>query len=204
MQISRRSFLKSAAGSAVGVPFILPSRIWAAETKPNSMQENLPRTHGQVIGENTVIRIKPHHFVDIITSFGDGKVELAPHPYGHALHTVTARILHNPDVLLEMELGADDICAPCKHNIAGRCDDTIDTSYRPTAPSSKREWNLLIDQRWCARLKIKQGDRLTARQFCERLRQLAGDITDIYREIPADKTADRARKLRAGITKFLL
>jgi hypothetical protein len=151
-----------------------------------------------------MIRIKPHHFVDIITSFGDGKVELKPHPYGHAVHTVTAQILRNHDVLLEMELGADDICAPCKHNIAGRCDDKIDTSYRPGAPSSKQEWNLLIDQRWCARLKIKQGDRLTARQFCERLRELAGDITDIYREIPADRTADRARKLRTGITKFLL
>jgi len=34
MRISRRSFLKSA--SVAGVPFILPSRIWAAETKPNS------------------------------------------------------------------------------------------------------------------------------------------------------------------------
>ena len=34
MQITRRSFIKSA--SVAGVPFILPSHIWAAETKPNS------------------------------------------------------------------------------------------------------------------------------------------------------------------------
>jgi len=34
MRVSRRSFLKSA--SVAGAPFILPSRIWAAETKPNS------------------------------------------------------------------------------------------------------------------------------------------------------------------------
>lgn len=34
MSISRRSFIKSA--SVVSVPFILPSHIWAAETKPNS------------------------------------------------------------------------------------------------------------------------------------------------------------------------
>jgi len=33
MHISRRSFIKSA--SLAGVPFILPSHIWAAETKPN-------------------------------------------------------------------------------------------------------------------------------------------------------------------------
>lgn len=34
MRITRRSFLKTT--SAAGVPFILPTRIWAAETKPNS------------------------------------------------------------------------------------------------------------------------------------------------------------------------
>ncbi|TDU71093.1 putative dehydrogenase [Prosthecobacter fusiformis] len=34
-QPSRRSFIKSAAG-AVAAPFILPSRIWSAETAPNS------------------------------------------------------------------------------------------------------------------------------------------------------------------------
>jgi len=150
-----------------------------------------------------VIRIKPHHFVDIVTSFGAGETMFEPHPYGHAVHTVAARILGTRDLLLEMELGADDICRPCKHNVNGLCDDTIDTSYRPGAPSSKREWNLLIDQRWCERLGIEQGDGLTARQFCERLRERAGDITDIYREIPADRTAERARKLKAGIARFL-
>jgi hypothetical protein len=61
----------------------------------------------------------------------------------------------------------------------------------------------LIDRRWCERLGIKQGDRLTARQFCERLRSHAGDITDIYREIPAERTAERAGKLEEGIRKFL-
>ena len=150
-----------------------------------------------------IICIKPHHFVDIITSLGGGDVTFEPHPYGHAVHIVAEQILNDRDILLEMELGADDICKPCKHNIDGLCDDTIDTSFRPEAPSPKREWNLLIDRRWCKRLKIKQGDRLTARELCERLRDLAADITDIYREIPADLTAERAGKLREGIRKFL-
>jgi hypothetical protein len=149
-----------------------------------------------------VIRIKPHHFIDIITSFGAGEI-FVPHPYGHAVHIVAAGVLHNRDILLEMELGADDICAPCKHNINGLCDDTIDTSFRPNAPSSKREWNLIIDRRWCERLKLQQGDRLTAREFCERLRDSSGNITDIYQEIPAKLTAERTQKLKSGIKKFL-
>ena len=151
----------------------------------------------------STISIKPHHFVDIITSFGAGSRTFKPHPYGHAVHTVSEQIDSNREVCMKIELGIDDICRPCVHNAAGFCDDTIDTSFRPEAPKSKREWNLLIDRRWCKRLKIKQGDRLTPRQLCKRLRSLGGEIADIYREIPADMTHERARKLKKGIKEFL-
>lgn len=152
---------------------------------------------------NEIIRIKPHHFIDIVTAFGGGVREFKPHPYGHVVHVVAHKVIADPDVILEMELGADDICAPCCHNVNGLCDDTIDTSFRPEAPKSKREWNLIIDRRWCERLGIDQGTRLTARAFCERLKERAGDITNIYREIPAHMTADRQRKLMKGVEGFL-
>ena len=151
----------------------------------------------------TTIRIKPHHFIDIVRDFGQGRTAFAPHPYGHAVHVVAERVLREPEVMLEMELGADDICAPCVHNIDGLCDDTIDTTFRPAAPTSKREYNLLIDRRWCARLGLAQGDTLTARAFCERLRDRMGDIMDIYRENPAERVAARARDLAAGVAVFL-
>ncbi len=150
-----------------------------------------------------ILSIKPHHFVDIITAFGDGKTVFEPHPYGHAVHTAAKRILECKEITLQIELGADAICLPCKHNINGKCVDTIDTSYRPEAPSSKREWNLLIDRRWCQKLDLHEGAQMTAREFCQRIQQKAGDITDIYREIPADRTAERARKLNAGLMLYL-
>ncbi|MCK4283487.1 MAG: hypothetical protein KAX44_04150 [Candidatus Brocadiae bacterium] len=150
-----------------------------------------------------LIRIKPHHFVDIVTAFGAGRKHFEPHPHGHAVHTVAAMVAADPDVLLEMDFGADDICEPCAHNIGGFCDDTIDTSFRPDAPASKREWNLLIDGRWASRLGLEEGDRLTAREFCVRLRDTAGDITDIYREIPAEHTAARAANLAKGALALL-
>ncbi len=150
-----------------------------------------------------MIAIKPHHFVDIVTAFGQGQTEFQPHPYGHAVHNVAREILDNRDVDLRMELGADDICLPCRHNIDGLCDDTIDTSFRPEAPESKREWNLLIDRRWCERLGLRQDDQLTARELCLRIRDRAGDITDIYREIAPDMTADRQANLEKGIARFL-
>jgi len=149
------------------------------------------------------IRIKPHHFVDILADIGRGQTAWQPHPYGHAVHAVAARILADPNVMLEIELGADDICAPCVHNADGLCDDVIDTSFRPAAPKSKRQWNLLIDRRWCERLGLAQGDRLTARQFAERVRDRMGDIADIYREIPPRRTAARAEAIARGAGRLL-
>jgi len=149
-----------------------------------------------------IIRIKPHHLVDIITSYGRG-MAFEPHAYGHDLHVVAKRLLSDRDAMLEIELGADDVCGPCVHNVDGACDDKIDTSYRPEAPASKQEWNLRIDRRWCERLGIEPGERLTARQFCERLRDHAGSLDDIYPEMPVEHTADRARNMRAGVARVL-
>ncbi len=81
--------------------------------------------------------------------------------------------------------------------------DRIDTSFRPDAPASKRAWNLRLDTRWCERLGLAQGDRLTARQFCERLAASTDNIDDIYREEPWTRTADRLRRLQLGVARFV-
>jgi len=150
-----------------------------------------------------VIRIKPHHFVDILTEIGAGVRQWQPHPYGHAVHTVAAALVAGPDRMLQMDFGADDICAPCCHNIDEVCDDTIDTSYRPAAPKSKREYNLLLDARWGERLDLAEGDQLTARAFAERVRDRGGDVTAIYRELPADRIARRQSELDKGVELYL-
>jgi hypothetical protein len=150
-----------------------------------------------------MIVIKPHHFVDILTAFGGGQTEFHPHPYGHAVHSVASDILADRDITLRIELGADDICLPCSHNIDGLCDDTIDNSFRPQAPKSKRAWNLLIDERWCERLHLAQGDQLTARDLCVRIRDSGEAITEIYREIPSNMVEERQIKLQNGVARFL-
>jgi hypothetical protein len=60
-----------------------------------------------------MIAIKPHHFVDILISFHEECIVPEQHHYGHDVHTVTRKVINNPDTLLRMELGADDICTPC-------------------------------------------------------------------------------------------
>ena len=156
-----------------------------------------------------IVRIKPHHFLDIITSFGGGQRTFEPHPYGHAVHTVAERILlgsvgdSDRTVTLKLVLGIDDICAPCKNNQDGVCVDTIDTSYRPEAPSSKEAWNERIDLRLFERLELKEGARLTASAFCRTARERLDDLSGIWREVPRDMTAERERKLMKGISFYL-
>ncbi|MEW6750741.1 MAG: hypothetical protein AB1505_07155 [Candidatus Latescibacterota bacterium] len=150
-----------------------------------------------------MIAIKPHHFVDIVTSLGRGVRSFAPDARGHALHVVARAVQADPSLMLVVELGADAICLPCRHNVRGLCDDVIDTSRRPAAPSSKREWNLRLDRRWCARLGLGQGERLTVRQLCVRLRDAAGDLVGIYPEEEAARTADRQANLSQGIALLL-
>jgi hypothetical protein len=146
------------------------------------------------------IRIKPHHFVDIVSAVGEGRNISNPHPYGHDLHRIADKVCSNRYAILQIELGADEICEPCSHNIAGVCDDEIDISYRPQAPPLKNEWNMLIDRRWCSVLRLKQGYRLSVEEFCALLSRLdESTIERIYREIPRQMTSAKVRNLRLGI-----
>ncbi len=150
-----------------------------------------------------VIFIRPLHFVDIICDYGAGVDEFTPHPYGHAIHLVANRMLRDRDTLLEITLEPDDVCKPCSHNVDGVCDNTIDRSYRPDAPPLMRDWDLLINRRWCERLGIREGERYTARELCALLRDRAGDIRSVFPEILDGRTAVKEKNMREGIRKFL-
>lgn len=151
----------------------------------------------------STISMKPHHFVDILRDLGNGDTDYRPHPYGHGLHTVAADLLVHRDAILRIELGMDDICAPCRHNFAGRCDDTIDISFRPAAPSSKQEYNLLLDQRWCEQLDVSQGDELPAAELCRRILANVDAMPAIYRENPLERITPRMEALVHGARAFL-
>ena len=157
-----------------------------------------------------VILIRPLHFIDILRDFGAGVTDFEPDPSGNGLHIVAEKLLNNRDILLAITLDPDDVCKPCKHNINGICDEDLDRTHRPSAPCLMRDWDLLINQRWCERLEIRQGDRFTARELCERLRDRAGDIKNIYREIVDSSSvpdwlspSKRTFNLKKGIKRFL-
>ena len=67
----------------------------------------------------------------------------------------------------------------------------------------KREWNLLIDERWCERLSVAGGDVLSAAEMCRKLGEVDREIVEIYREIPAQRTLERLEKLKRGLRFYL-
>jgi hypothetical protein len=153
---------------------------------------------------NNVIKIKPHHFIDIITSFSADRVILKPHYYYHNVHSISKKILENRNALLEIDFGDDDICKPCIHNINGICDDMLDISNRPKVPPLKREWNLILDKRWCKRLKIDQGTIISVLEFCELLEEGSNNLLEIYKENKREHTIEREIHLKKGLKKYLI
>jgi len=152
---------------------------------------------------NNIIKIKPHHFIDIITSFSADRVILKPHYYYHNVHSISKTILENRNTLLEIDLGTDDICKPCIHNINGICDDMLDISNRPKVPQLKREWNLILDTRWCKRLKIDQGTIISVLEFCELLVEGSNNLLEIYKENKREHNIEREINLKKGLKKYL-
>ncbi len=154
-----------------------------------------------------VIRIKPHHFLDIVRDFGVG-VEFRPSPYGHAAHLVAEKVLADRQVMLELVLGIDDICEPCKNHVDGHCIDTTTTTGEVT---SKEEWNLTIDNRLFERLGLTEGVRIPADDFCRLVRERlyptgaaeGSLIFDIWREASREKTESRAKGLLRGMALYL-
>ena len=102
-----------------------------------------------------LIRIKPHHFLDIVRDYGAG-AELTPSPYGHAVHVVAEKVLADRRVTLDLVSGIDDICEPCKNHVDGHCIDTTTTTGEVT---SKQEWDLTINTRLFERLGLEEGGR---------------------------------------------
>ncbi len=150
-----------------------------------------------------MLATKPHHFGDIQADLGGEARPCTPHPYGHALHSVADEMASYPDTICEIELGADAICAPCCHNINGLGYDVIDASYRPAAPCSKREWNLLVGSRWCRRLGISREESMNARRLGKLVRDRAADLCDIHPKLPPEMVRQKAEALARGVEAYL-
>ena len=145
-----------------------------------------------------MISIKPHHFIDIITSFGTGQRTFQSHPYGHNVHTVSQQILDDCNMILEMELDADDICKPCIHNINGVCDDNLQDRSM-----SKHDFNTALDARLFQQLGLSEDMEMEAGDFCRVLRGKFGEPSQIWTHLSSKEAKSRFEMMSKGIEKLL-
>ena len=148
------------------------------------------------------MRARPHHLIDIVCQHGAGR-PFEPHSYGHAVHSVAAEVIGNPDVLIEFVVDADAICAPCVHLVDGRCDDMI-TLCDP--PISKQQYNDALDRRVLAALGMAEGEEMSFREYLETLRAEMQKLRVVYSHpdvlaLGGDPDRRLAR-LRAGLEKL--
>lgn len=143
------------------------------------------------------MRARPHHLIDIITQYGAGQ-PFQPSAYGHAVHTVAAEVIANPDVEIEFGIGADDICAPCIHLVNGRCDDVVGY-FDP--PASKHDYNDALDQRLLAFLGMAEGEVMSFRQYLTVLRAHMDGLPELC-AWPGQDPEARLRDLEAGLNKL--
>jgi hypothetical protein len=146
-----------------------------------------------------MLRIKPHHFLDILRDYGAGRV-WEPHPYGHALHTVARSLLDNRGQPLTLVLDADDICHPCQKNDNGTCADwTESPGYR----IRKEDWNRRIDQRILKLFELAEGTVISAVDLARLALRHLSDISTVWREAPKERTQERVRNLSCGLSAYL-
>ncbi len=144
------------------------------------------------------MEIRPHHLLDIISSFGAGSEFKPAVAYGHAVHTCAEIVLGDLDTPLEFVAAADFICAPCIHLVDGVCDDTVGVHDPPVM---KQDYNDALDRRLLAYFGLAERDQMT---FGEYLRVIADNFEGLAEMCshPNEEVSVRDANLRAGLDKL--
>ena len=147
------------------------------------------------------MKIKPHHFLDIIKLYGSGIDEFKPdEKYGHDFYRIGNNILRNKQANLVLSIEGDDICKPCRFNKDGKCIDVLENNR------SKNELNKLLDQKILEYLELKENSEITVTNFSILIKEkLISKIFSIYSE-PAfskEQTLARFKNLTDGLDRYI-
>ena len=148
--------------------------------------------------EKVVMKLRPHHLLDIISSYGHGR-EFKPHPYGHAVHIVAKAVLSDTEIKVEFIVGADEICKPCKYL---QPDDTCTDLLRQISPPiSKQVYNDDLDNRLFSYFGFAPGTVMTVREYLEIVNKKVPGIEKICTHHKEDQKS-RLEGLTQGLLKL--
>ena len=146
----------------------------------------------------STMKLRPHHILDIVSSHGHDS-QFKPSAYGHAVHTVARSIIADMDQDVELVVGADEICVPCKHLLPdGQCDDVL---RQLDPPISKQEYNDALDNKVLGYFGFPANSVMTVREYLEIVSTRVPGIEAICTH-PNEEPASRLKGLEQGLIKF--
>ena len=139
-----------------------------------------------------MIKIRPHHLLDIIRDFGN-QVEVAEHPWGASLTSVTQEILGGINQKVEFVMGVDAICETCSQLKGEICEAKINRDLL------MRDYNDRIDRELFEALQLEPGSQLVVREF---LQLVGNDLSVLNIFDPALQTMPREQGTIAALNEF--
>lgn len=144
------------------------------------------------------MKIKIHHFFDMIRDFGSNK-KIVPHPHLHSYHSIAEIIREDANVELELVVGADEVCSTCSHLINKKCDDII--THR-TDFAGKEDFNNHLDNRIMEICGLQVSEKFTPKKLCEISNKYLENIDFIYEGNDAEHTLQRKKNVMLGLNYY--
>lgn len=113
---------------------------------------------------NEIIKIKPHHFFDIIKLYGSGLEKFIPDKkMGHDFYKIGNIILDNKNTKIKLTIDSDDICKPCKFCKNNKCTDYLSVIEGYT---EKDVYNKTLDKRIIEHFNLDLNHIYTSKELC--------------------------------------
>ena len=129
------------------------------------------------------IKIKPHHFLDILKLHGKGLDIFVPDDkYKHDFYKIANSIISGEVETIIFTISSDDICKPCIYNKNNKCSDNVKNTDK-----SKELHNIGIDEKLMEELNLIEGEEVDTRYVLELLKDILCFRTYQYAWISADK-----------------
>ncbi len=145
-----------------------------------------------------MIKLRIHHFFDIIRDFGMGK-DIKPHTYHHSYHKVAKMIWQHPETKVEIVVGTDQVCEGCIHLVGNSCNDII--THRKDF-TLKEKFNNYLDFMIIKICEIDVSQKYTLRSLLQFSDKYLDNIEFIYEGNDAQHTAKRKENVLKGVKLY--
>lgn len=144
------------------------------------------------------MKLRIHHFFDIIRDFGSRK-EILPHPYGHNYHSFAEQIRGNARLEFELVIASDEICKGCSHLNDGVCDDVI---IHRIDFEGKEDFNNHLDKRIMQVCDLEKSKKYSPKEIIQLASKYIENIEYVYEGNDLEHTLKRKENVIKGVKYY--